>query len=452
VNPAGHTLWSAQADGRSGGWSAGGLLAIPESHGVRVYDESGHRRFKVGLPRQVSVPETSWSPDGAHLAIQWGNSRDRLEVSSADGRLELQQRIGPSGPMTWASDSRLVLGNTGRCRCRASGIDLRTGKSSPASLRWLDPLSPNRKLAIVTLKSGSGFSLGVARPSAGRPKAYALVSGCFDDGVRTPAAGSLQFAGPSRSLVYQSWTACDPPFSNLYSIAPDGHDVQRPTSADAQETQPAISPTGSQIAYVWADATGLSCKGCSDGIRIVNTDGTGGRTLTDPEDCTFDDSPTWSPDGSTILYSETGCDSPGELFTVPAAGGPVHDLGVAGSQPAWGPSRIAYVAADGLWTANPDGSDPIKTAVNGKSPAWSADGRLAYLVGSTGKTVVVGSNETQLPFGLVRSLAWSPDGTRFVVSARAIHGAAYDVYTVNTDGTDPVRLTWNYDASGVSWR
>jgi len=50
------------------------------------------------------------------------------------------------------------------------------------------------------------------------------------------------------------------------------------------------------------------------------------------------------------------------------------------------------------------------------------------------------------------ALAWSPDGTRLVVTARATATAPVDVYTVNPNGSDPIRLTQNYDAGGVTWR
>jgi dipeptidyl aminopeptidase/acylaminoacyl peptidase len=94
----------------------------------------------------------------------------------------------------------------------------------------------------------------------------------------------------------------------------------------------------------------------------------------------------------------------------------------------------------------------VQVAAKGNQPAWSADGRLAYRIGRFGTTVVVGSTQTKLPFASVTSLAWSPDGTRFVVTASTKGSVAPDVYTVRTDGTDPIRLTKNYDASGVSWR
>jgi Tol biopolymer transport system component len=52
----------------------------------------------------------------------------------------------------------------------------------------------------------------------------------------------------------------------------------------------------------------------------------------------------------------------------------------------------------------------------------------------------------------VTSLTWSPDGTRFLVTARTTQTGPFDLYTVNTDGSDPVQLTQNYDALAAAWR
>ena len=94
----------------------------------------------------------------------------------------------------------------------------------------------------------------------------------------------------------------------------------------------------------------------------------------------------------------------------------------------------------------------MQIAANGSHPTWSPDGQLAYLTGSSDATLVIGSQQTQLPFTAVTSLAWSPDGTRVVVTARTSPTGPFDVYTVNADGSNPVQLTRNYDALGVSWR
>ena len=52
----------------------------------------------------------------------------------------------------------------------------------------------------------------------------------------------------------------------------------------------------------------------------------------------------------------------------------------------------------------------------------------------------------------MRSLAWSPDGTRFLVAAKPKDAPTFDVFTVRTDGTDARRLTSNMDVSGADWR
>ena len=87
-------------------------------------------------------------------------------------------------------------------------------------------------------------------------------------------------------------------------------------------------------------------------------------------------------------------------------------------------------------------------------PAWSRDGRLAFIDGMATVGIVTGgvTAKVRLPFSQVNSIAWSPDGSRFVVSARARHTASSDIYTVRTDGTDPQRLTRDLNAGSPSWR
>lgn len=437
VSPAGRTLWTQGADSWSGVWSSKGLVAVAAYRGIAVYDEAGHLRFKVSLP--TSAAAISWSPDGSRLAFTWGVSTYKLEVRTASGRLLLARHVGGGG-MAWAGNSTVVLGEAGCDSCEKTvGIDVRTGKQAPASNRWLEPQSPDGKLAIVTPQRGAGFALGVARLGTGRAQTYGKIGGCYGDGTWVPAVSSQQFAG--RSIVYENWGGCDPPVDNLYAA---GASVHRLTNVPAQETQPALSPDGAQIAYVWAAGRGMNCKGCSDGIRVASSSGAPVRTLTNPQDCTFDDSPTWSPDGTTILYSESTCDGGGELFTIPVGGGTPHDLGIAGAEPAWGPTRIAYVGNNGLTTARPDGSDPVLVAKRGAMPAWSSTGDLAYLLGTT---LVVGSSRAKLPFTGVRSLAWTRDGTRLVVAATTRTNGVVDLWTIKPNGTDPVRVTRNYGVS-----
>ncbi len=440
---SGRAIFSIPHAAFQSAWSTTGLLAVQTKSGVAAYDESGHLRFTYHSHGQGAF---AWSPDGSKLALDTGAE---LFVVSSSGQTVLKKSLHGKYGAVWDRNTKVVIDGYGHCGCQAKSVDVSTGKLSAASSRWFDVLSPDGKLAVVTapLDHGVSFAIGAGPPAGGRAKPYGAVPGCWQDFVRAAAISWQQFAG--RSIVYESW-GCDPPYANLYSVSPGGGKPQRLTNVQAQETQPALSPDGTTIAYVWAAFTGMSCAGCSDGIRLASADGTPLRTLTDPQDCTFDDSPTWSPDGTTILYSESGCDSAPELFTIPAAGGTPHDLGIAGQQPAWGPTRIAFDGSDGslsgLLTANPDGSDPVLMNKHGVMPAWSSDGRLAYFLGDLyHRTLVVGSSApVALPFARVTRLAWTPDGTRIVLVASKTKLGPSDLWTVGTDGRDPVRLTKDF--------
>lgn len=441
-SPSGQALWHVPGLWTSS-WSSDDLLAVPSKTGVAVYDESGRLLSKTS-GKVTGGP--AWSPSGKLVAMVGGG---RLVVRTPSGGGVLVDRRLGSFPhaLAWDGNDRVVIGGYGSCDCKAKSVDVNTGKLSSASPRWFAPLSADRKLSALTPKNGSGYAIVVAPPAGGSGKTYSHVPMGYSDGP-TPPVQNLQFAGSSRSLVYASYNP--EPFSNLYSVASAGGTPQELTGVEPYAWSPSLSPDGTKIAYSRTQFTGLTCKGCASQIRVANADGTVVRVLTTPQDCTFDNSPTWSPDGNTILFSESACDSPGELFTIPATGGKPHDLGVAGADPAWGPSRIAYVGSaqsdTGVWTANPDGSDPVSVSKKGTLPAWSTDGRLAYMLGTT---VVVGSTQVKLPFAQVTSLEWSSDGTHFVVTARTTKNSVPDVYTVRTDGTQPVRLTQNYDASSA---
>ena len=452
-SPNGRRLWSRSGPSEPSccgtSWSTHDVLAIMTRLHLRVFDENGHERFaaRVGSGH-ISPP--AWSPDAGEVAFVAGGI---VEVRTAKGRLVLRRRV-PSldsrkaNIVAWDGNHRIVAGLP--VRGPQEGVDVRTGKLSTASSLWLDPRSADGRLAIVTPFDGANFSVGVEPVGSGPVTAYGALPQC---GPYSPPAASLQFAGRSRSIVYES--VCPSPFSYLYAMDSDGTDLHELTAVQAPATQPAISPDGTEIAY-----TG------SSGILVANVDGTNTRVLAKPTSkptrCTRDSSPTWSPDGKTILYAEdvfgfgSRCEPPSdrpELLTVPAAGGTPHYLGVVGSDPVWGPDRIAYRGEDGaLTTADPDGSDPTEVSTGAVAWAWSPDGRLAYTTAPYGTTVVVGSNSVPLPFSHVGVLAWSPDGSRLVVTAETSANTLFDVYTVGTDGSDPVRLTTDYNASAASWR
>jgi Tol biopolymer transport system component len=407
--PSGRHAWNVSSSGRPAGWSTAGLFATGAYDGrVHVVDERGAERFSV------AATVAAWSPDGKRIATMHGR---RGEVRTSDGLLVSSKRLAtPFGGPVWTSPTHVVFGE------------------APAA-------GPN------TIRTGSTFAVRSGR------RVYTHVPGCDDDGGSVAAIQWLQAVPHSTSLVYQS--SCAEPFHNLYAIAPDGTGLRRITNVQADEVQPRLSPDRTRIAFAESQFTGLSCKGCPQSLRTIGVDGASAVTLTSPPDCTFDDSPSWSPDGARLAFSHSSCsDDPPDVRVIAAGGGTSADLDAPGFLVAWGPDRIAYVNGrtdpTSVWTMSPDGTSRAK-AGSGEAGAvaWSSDGRLAYLVG---KTVVVQGRKVPLPFAQVRSLAWSPDGKRFLVAARPSNAPTFDLYTVRIDGTGVQRLTQDLDVSGGDWR
>jgi len=440
----GRVAWSRPLRSALSDWTPAGLYAGDGADGtVRVYDTRGQ------LVERFAGANASWSPDGAYLVLVRGRA---IEVRSRSGallrRVVLRDANVGQQPLWVGTHSLFVAG--------ASAwhvVDVVTGRVRDSSGPYPLVAAVAAPTIAFPAASGHAFAVRVQRGS-GPAHTFGRVPGCTDDGALVPAVDELSPAANGSAVVYAS--RCFEPYGNLYAL--NGGRVQRLTNARAEQVEAQASPEGTRIAYAQAPAVGLSCKGCPFSIWVANADGSHARQLTFPTE-SFDGAPTWSPDGSTLLFSRSDPSSFGELYTIPASGGAITDLHVAGAQPAWGPTRIAYLTAgtkaEALWVADPDGSHARRVATGDvAAPAWSRDGRLAFLVGRRGVDIWDGVElrSVPLPFASVSSVAWSPDGTQLAVTARAWGTPAADVYTVGLDGTHVRRLTENLNARDVSWR
>jgi len=125
----------------------------------------------------------------------------------------------------------------------------------------------------------------------------------------------------------------------------------------------------------------------------MNADGSGLKQLTSG----FGDDqwPSWSPDGSTIAYSNSGSfplddnafSVTQEIWTVPASGGTPRRLtnGGGNDTPAYSPdgARTAFENGGGIFLMDANGQNPhlIRSLpTSAFCPRWSPDGKsLAYL-------------------------------------------------------------------------
>ena len=234
------------------------------------------------------------------------------------------------------------------------------------------------------------------------------------------------------------------------------------------EILPAISPDGRSVAYA---------SGTTLGMRIFVRTVSGGRSIPLTDDTTGVQShPSWSPDGTRILFLAGG-----GAFSAPAAGGPARPELPPGRPTAiisatWSPdgSTIAYVIGDSLFLRAEDGaSRALARIVEPTGCTWSPDGTLIACTSGNALSQIVGNAFGNIsPSGIVlcrvsdgslaevsdsRSLnqapVWSPDG-RWVFFISNRHGPR-DIYAQHLSRAgrpagDPLRLTTGLDAHTIS--
>ena len=238
-------------------------------------------------------------------------------------------------------------------------------------------------------------------------------------------------------------------------------------TSDGDAAASAVKPNG-KIAYAYQH------------LYTINPDGTGRTTLFESQtEVRF---PVWSPDASKIVFSRRVSPSQSfDLFVVNADGKNLTRLTNtadaatgAGSNygAAWSPdgSKLAFVSTrsgnSDIWMMSADGSNPVNLTPNTPGgdiePAWSPDGaRIAFtstraFPNATGDitrafeiytmnpdgTNIVRLTSNQLPDG---DAAWSPLGNKLAYSRRDINdqtGAQNsEVYTMNADGSGVTNIT-----------
>jgi Tol biopolymer transport system component len=223
----------------------------------------------------------------------------------------------------------------------------------------------------------------------------------------------------------------------IWSMSADGTDRQRLTTRIGMDTFPRQSPDGTKIVFIGTYFE-ITCEEDRPTVEIlvINSNGTNLQRLTTSSKSGngWNLAPTWSPDGSKILFS-TNREMAGAqpiLYIMNADGSDQKRLGfifpLNGTEPDWSPvtNNIVFVKNS-----------------NTKSEIWVMDAGSLF-PGWTAKKITDNSGNNHSP-------VWSPDGKQ-IAFISDIYGND-NVFIMNSDGSDMRRVTFgNYNDNHPSWR
>ncbi len=305
------------------------------------------------------------------------------------------------------------------------------------------------------------------------------------------AAALATSPGRNGTIVFRRYLNSDHSSGALFVVSPNGSGVKQlthPAAAWVLDNEPDWSPDGTRVAFQRADSTACGDNSCeTDEIWIVSADGSAAHAIvtdTPGTSCASDNkpaggvcrfSPSWTPDGTRVIFACTtpfipGYPVTGGLCIVNADGSsprtlirtPAHDYD---DGPQFSPNgkRIAFQrevdAADGttlkaaLYVANADGRNVHRITPwalrAGDHPDWSPDGtRILFTSNVEGLESVSSNKYTVRPDGTgLRQLthatggstqwmssSYSPDGKWITLARRRGSGNAA-IYVMRADGT-----------------
>ena len=216
------------------------------------------------------------------------------------------------------------------------------------------------------------------------------------------------------------------------------------------DVDPSWSPDGSKIVFA-------SSRDGNFELYVMDPDGSNQERLTNTP-MVSESEPRWSPDGRKIAFKvDVPWSSPNNFEMNADGSNPLRwSRGVKPTDLSWSPdgSKITFMSRGELWVVGDDGSALTKITnlqpkYRAQAPAWSPDGtKIAFQTNLEGNMEIYvvnadGSDQTRLTNSAAsnEAPAWSPDSKKIVFQSGRERGL--DIYVIDADGTSEARLTNN---------
>ena len=267
-----------------------------------------------------------------------------------------------------------------------------------------------------------------------------------------------QVAGPTTKRTYTHWVslsigvlviAMGIAWAMRPTPTPSARATMPLTSFPGQEFDPALSPDGSQLAFIWS---GGRVGHINVYVKVVGTETPHKLTHSN----LYEFSPAWSPDGRQIAFARSGQG----LFTLSPQGGPERKLTdiARGSTPdvAWSPRSDVLAYTDRASAESPyqifllsletlekrQLTSPPQHMQGDRVPAFSPDGRQIAFVRDAGRaqdvyiTSIAGEEPRRITTDdlQIDGVTWTEDGKHLLFASN--RGGRFALWQVSPQGED----------------
>jgi TolB protein len=309
------------------------------------------------------------------------------------------------------------------------------------------------------------INMHVKKKCVGMFLLYVFVSTAFCQNSAKQGDGVMRYL-TNEVIAYCLMSSTPVPSATIFTINSDGTENKPLIAAAIGLNHLDWSPDGKYLVAVgYMDATFTTWS-----IHTFAADGTNLKRITSKTGVA-DSEPAWSPDGTKITFTRVFWNSDGtmgrtELWVTNIDGSGQHYIGIEGFASKWSPdgTRLIYSSQKSgnyeIYTCLIDGTNEqclTNTSAHESYPVWSSDGKQIAFCASTG---VFNTQEALVTYEVylmntdgtnIRQLTnnncydgyprWSPDNTRLVFNSDMHDNGQHEIYTMNIDGTNIKRVT-----------